>query len=62
MSPELVGIFAAISAENAKIEGMRAENAQRAALGHSMAYVADDFNYIADELSRLSINARNATP
>lgn len=61
MTPELVGIFAAIQAESARIVGMAAENAQRLILGQSMAYVEQDFSYIAAELDRLSIAARNAS-
>ena len=61
MNSELVALFAAISAENARIAGMQAENMQRAALGHSMAYLEQDFAYSAAELDRLCITARNAS-
>jgi hypothetical protein len=60
MSPELVAIWAAISAETARATGMQAKNMQRLVLGESMAYDEQDFNYIAAALDRLSVQARNA--
>ena len=61
MTPELIRIYAAVIAEQARLLAMQAENQQRAALGHSMAYVEEDFGYVAAELDRLSTQARNAT-
>ena len=46
--------LALISACNARVEGMRAENKQREVLGESMAYTEQDFAYEAAELERLS--------
>lgn len=60
MSPQLVGILAAIFAAQARIAGMQAENAHRAACGDSPAYGDEAFGAEADQLDRLSIEARNA--
>ena len=49
------GKFALVLAAHARVQGMAAENAQREALGQSMAYTADDFDTVAtymDDLAR----------
>ena len=38
----------------AEIEGMKAENMQRASMGESMAYIEGDFEYRAEELRVLA--------
>ncbi len=43
MKAETIRCYAEISASIARIEGMKAENQQRAVCGESPAYVADDF-------------------
>ena len=40
------------------MEGMKAENDQRKALGQSMAYVEDDFASVAANLESLARDAR----
>lgn len=47
-------IWGLICAENAEIEGMRAENLQREQHGDSMAYTAKDFADMANEIRRLA--------
>ena len=42
--------LATISAANARVAGMTAENMQRQVLGQSMAYVASDFEYEAKNI------------
>lgn len=46
--------FAKISAINATVAGMVAENKQREILGQSMAYTDVDFEYYANELEELA--------
>lgn len=38
----------------AEMEGMKAENMQRESLGHSMAYVAVDFDRVSNDLSSIA--------
>lgn len=47
-------LWGLICAENAEIEGMRAENQQREIQGDSMAYTARDFGDVANEIRRLA--------
>lgn len=61
MSAQLVAVLAVILAEQARVAGMQAENACRAAVGESPAYGEDQFSEVADCLVQLSIEARNAT-
>lgn len=60
MNSTQLAIFAAILAEQARMLGMVAENEQRKVLGHSMAYDEQAFAYVAAELDRLSLEARNS--
>jgi hypothetical protein len=57
MSPQLVGILAQIAASNARVAGMQAENAHRAACGNSPSYGEDAFNHEAQHLDMLSNDA-----
>ena len=59
MSPKLVGILAAIFAANARVEGMKAENARREACGQGPAYTDEAFGNEAGHLDALSVEARN---
>lgn len=61
MSPQLVALLAAIFASHARVEGMKAENQQRAAQGDSPAYREDVFNNEASYLDALAVDARNCT-
>jgi hypothetical protein len=61
MNNILVAIMASIAECQARVAGMTAENMQRQAIGHSMAYTDADFAYQADELDRLSRAARGET-
>lgn len=54
MEYETVRALGFILACNARVEGMRAENQQRAALGESMAYTASDFNAEAFEMENIA--------
>jgi len=54
MTPQLIAIQARMLAIDCEVEGMRSENAQRAALGQSMAYTEDSFQEKADILFSLS--------
>lgn len=60
MNTTLVAILAHISACNARVAAMQAENEQRKAVGSSMAYTDADFMYEANQLDQLAIEARNA--
>lgn len=60
MNSNLVAILAAIAAEQARIAGMQAENQHRLSLGQSIAYGEDAFCICANQLDRLSIEARNS--
>jgi len=60
MSPQLVGILAAIAACQTRIADMQAVNAYRQSVGLSIAYGEDAFNIEATQLDLLSIEARNA--
>lgn len=60
MTPEQAAAFIVAQAAmlNARIAGMVAENMQRAALGHSMAYGADEFFAVEREFDNyLGYNA-----
>jgi hypothetical protein len=46
--------LALILAVQARIEGMKAENAQRVTQNHSMAYLEADFEHMAVELENLA--------
>ena len=48
------GKFAMVLAAHARVQGMAAENAQREALGHSMAYTAADFSAEAEYIEALA--------
>ena len=60
MSPQLVGILAAIASANARVAAMQAHNAQCAAEGRAPSYGSGDFFVEAQHLDVLSIEARNA--
>lgn len=60
MSPQLVGLLAAIFAAQSRVLGMHAQNAHRAACGDGPAYTDEAFGIEADHLERLSVEARNA--
>lgn len=53
-------ILAAIYAQVAVMEGMKAENMQRQQLGHSMAYTDSDFFAVNQELESLAELARSS--
>lgn len=59
MSPQLVGILAAIFAEQARVVAMSAENLVRINQGHALAYGEAQFFASAATLDDLSIQARN---
>lgn len=59
MSPQLVGIAAAIAAEQARLEAMKTANAARESEGLALAYDEKEFFYVANALDNLSIQARN---
>lgn len=59
MSPVLVSILAQIAASQARVAGMQAANAQRAACGESPAYVEDSFSYESAHLDALANDARS---
>lgn len=54
MTPQTVRIMALITAAQARIEGMKAANAEREANGHAPAYDGDAF---FEEFSRLELLA-----
>lgn len=60
MNSQLVGILAAIYASNARVLGMQAENAHRAACGESPAYGEEAFGIEATHLERLYVETVNA--
>ena len=60
MNPQLVSILAAITASQARIAGMVAENQQRLVCNNSICYGEDSFLTEAQHLDQLSIEARNA--
>jgi hypothetical protein len=60
VSPQLVGLLAAIFAAQSRVLGMQAENAHRAACGASPAYGEEHFAVQEHQLSLLSLEARNA--
>jgi hypothetical protein len=49
-----ISCLAQIAAIQTRVAGMQAANQQRAVLGESMAYTAEDFNYEAAELARIA--------
>lgn len=59
MNGHLVSLLACIYAANARVLAMQAENAQRQALGQSMAYTDSDFHYEAQELDKLAAEAKS---
>ena len=59
MSPQLLGLLAAIYASNARVLGMQAANNARAEY-EAPAYTEDDFGIESQHLERLSVEARNA--
>lgn len=60
MSKELVQILALITAAQARIAGMQAENQHRLACGNAVAYADEAFGVEADNLERLAIQAVNS--
>lgn len=62
MNSDLLRIYLAGLASLARIEGMKAENMQRAAIGNSMAYSEEPFFNEATFLDRLAIEAANSSP
>lgn len=61
MSAELVSILAQIFAQQAIVLSMQADNMQREACGHSMAWTGADFAPPTEELARLAQSARLLT-
>ena len=59
MSPQLVAALANIAAAQARIEGMKAENARREAEGHDMAHTENDFFEAAHQLDVLAVHIIN---
>lgn len=59
MNAQLIAIYAEICAANARVEGYKAENTQRAAQGDSPAYREDVFSSEANALSHLADAARD---
>jgi hypothetical protein len=59
MSPQLVAILAAIFAEQTRVVAMNSENSVRLEAGQALAYSSTHFYASADQLERLSIEARN---
>lgn len=59
MSPQLVGILAAIFAAQARVAGMQAENAHRVACGNSPSYGEEAFQIEAHHMEVLANEARN---
>lgn len=61
MSPQLVSILAQISACNARVAAMQAENAHRVSNGWANTYGEDAFNQEAAGLEYLAAAARECT-
>ena len=59
MTPQTARCYIAALAINAKVEGMKAENAYRQNRGEVIAYAEEAFMYEANELNRLSIEVVN---
>ncbi len=59
MSPQLVGVLAAIFAEQARVVAMSAENLVAINKDQPLPFSHDDFCAAADRLDGLSIEARN---
>lgn len=59
MSPQLVATLAHIAAANARIEGMKALNAERQSNGHALAYDEDAFFAEAANLENLAVHVIN---
>jgi len=59
MTPETCRCFALIVATQARIEGMKAENAHRLECGNSIAYGEEAFNIEAFQLEQLAIQVIN---
>lgn len=60
MTPQLVGIFAAICAANARIEAMKAHDKHREMIGDTQMYAEGAYLAEAALLESLSIEARIA--
>ena len=60
MTNEQLYVLGMISAENARIEGMKAANQHRLSLGHSIAYDEDAFCSSANVLEQLAISILNS--
>lgn len=54
LNAKIGGALAEMLALNAEIEGMKADNADRAQHGYSMAYSGDQFFAVAEQLRDLS--------
>jgi hypothetical protein len=54
MNEQTVRALGFILACNARVEGMRAANQQRAAVGESMAYDSHDFDAEAAQMERIA--------
>jgi len=55
-----LAIYAGIAAEIARMEGMKCANIQAHYARKPQPYKPDDFFAVADELSRLTVSARNS--
>jgi hypothetical protein len=53
--------FATVSAENANVEGMKAENCTRESRGHAMAYDDSAFFEVQSRIEAALTNLRTAT-
>lgn len=54
MNNAVARLFVAAQAEQARIEGMKAENQRRIDCGHSIAYGEEAFSIAAGNLDRIS--------
>lgn len=59
MTPELIHALAMITAAQARIAGMQAENSDRQSRGLSIAYGVDAFETEAHSLEQLAVHAIN---
>lgn len=59
MTPKTARCWMLAMACMGRIEGMKTENLQRVACGHSMAYTEKDFARETDELERLATEVIN---
>ena len=60
MTNEQLYVLGMISAENARIEAMKAANQHRLSLGHSIAYDEDAFCGCSSALEQLAIRILNS--